>query len=168
MRVIRAVLFIGHQPAFFIILLYGWTLLSARPISIRSLSVLCSVACSPFYGRIARRTGGDKAIVPACALLRALAARVVFLCRSSDVPLAFALLARDGLEFACLCARENGVFGDIYCIASSAAGLLTHYFFLFPWGAMIAFLLITPGQWKRRNLIGALAIVGLILLPWYL
>ena len=46
-----------------------------------------------------------------CSRLRSsstLAARVVFLRRSSDVPLAFALLARDGLEFACLARERTG------------------------------------------------------------
>ena len=169
MRVIRAVLLSDTSPPLYYLLLYGWTLvLGTSDFAIRSLSVLCSVACLPFMAGISRRTGGDKAIVPACALLALSPLGLYFFVEARMYPLLLLCLLATAWSSLVLREGERSVWRYLLWIASSAAGLLTHYFFLFPWGAMIAFLLITPGQLKRRNLIGALAIVGLILLPWYL
>src|SRR5204862_3053930 len=100
---------IGHQPAFVLSLA---VCLDACPwhVRFRNQVSLCPLLCgvSSVYGRdraTHRRRQSN------CSRLRsssALAARVVFLRRSSDVPLAFALLARDGLEFACLARERTG------------------------------------------------------------
>jgi uncharacterized membrane protein len=168
-RVIRAVLLSDTSPPLYYLLLYGWTLvLGTSDFAIRSLSVLCSVACLPFMAGIARRTGGDKAIVPACALLALSPLGLYFFVEARMYPLLLLCLLATAWSSLVLREGERGVWRYLLWIASSAAGLLTHYFFLFQQGAMIAFLLITPGLLKRRNLVGAVAIVGLILLPWHL
>ena len=50
--------------------------------------------------------------------------------------------------------RQRG--GDIILCAAwvgaSAAGFLTHYFFLFPWVAIVIFLVVRPGQLARNAL----------------
>jgi len=52
-------------------------------------------------------------------------------------------------------------------IIVSVAGFLTHYFFLFAWIAMVAFLLIRPGQFQRRHLAVCILLTALAILPWY-
>ena len=55
----------------------------------------------------------------------------------------------------------------LWCLAS-AAGFLTHYFFLFPWLAIVAYLLIRPGKLGRLHLTACVFVVALLILPWYL
>jgi hypothetical protein len=59
----------------------------------------------------------------------------------------------------------NGLLG--LWVVASAAGFLTHYFFVFPWLATVAFLVIRPGKFERRRLFGCIALTGLVILPWY-
>ena len=169
MRVIRAVLLSDTSPPLYYLLLYAWTLvLGTSDFVIRSFSILCSLACIPFMADIARRTGGDKAVIPACAMLALSPLGLYFFIEARMYPLfLLCLLVTAWTSFVL---REEGgsLWQYLLWIASSTAGLLTHYFFLFPWLAMIAFLLLTPGQLKRQKLIGAVAVVGFIFLPWYL
>jgi hypothetical protein len=44
---------------------------------------------------------------------------------------------------------------------------LTHYFFVFPWLGLVAYLFIKPGQLSRKRLTVCLFLTGLIVLPWY-
>jgi hypothetical protein len=53
-------------------------------------------------------------------------------------------------------------------ILSAAAGLLTHYFFVFVLIACLLWLWIHPGKASRAYLAGAAALAALIVLPWYL
>ena len=52
-------------------------------------------------------------------------------------------------------------------VVVSAAGFLTHYFFLFPWVAIVIFLLVRPGTLARKDLIVCIFMVGLAIAPWY-
>ena len=65
---------------------------------------------------------------------------------------------------------EHGGSIAIYMlwIAASAAGFLTHYFFVFPWLAIVAYLLVRPGRLSRLHLAGCLVVVAMLILPWYL
>jgi hypothetical protein len=56
-----------------------------------------------------------------------------------------------------------------YCllwIAVSAAGFLSHYFFVFAWLASAVFLFLHPGKFQRRWLLSSTVGVGLLVLPW--
>jgi hypothetical protein len=44
---------------------------------------------------------------------------------------------------------------------------LTHYFFVFPWLAIVAYLLIRPGKLARTALVGCLLLLAILVLPWY-
>jgi hypothetical protein len=50
---------------------------------------------------------------------------------------------------------------------ASAAGLLTHYFFVFVWAACLGWLLLRPGRVARGQVAAAVAIVVLVVAPWY-
>jgi len=45
---------------------------------------------------------------------------------------------------------------------------LTHYFFVFPWLAILLYLLIRPGRLARRRLAACVILTSLLILPWYL
>ena len=114
MRVIRAVLLSDTSPPLYYLLLYGWTLvLGTSDFAIRSLSILCSLACFPFMAGIARRTGGDKAVVPACALLALSPLGLYFFIEARMYPLLLlCLLVTAWTSF--VLREEGGVFRDIY------------------------------------------------------
>jgi len=59
------------------------------------------------------------------------------------------------------------VFVVALWILVGAAGLLTHYFYVFVWIAMNGWLLLSPGGLPRRVLGAACAATGLLVLPWY-
>ena len=52
-------------------------------------------------------------------------------------------------------------------VGASAAGFLTHYFFLFPWVAIVIFLVVRPGQLARMRLTICIFAMGLSIAPWY-
>ena len=54
-----------------------------------------------------------------------------------------------------------------FWVIASAAGLLTHYFFAFPWMAIVFCLAISPGKLKRWHLATCAAAVAALILPSY-
>jgi hypothetical protein len=74
-----------------------------------------------------------------------------------------------GTVLASLVLQERGGGIGIYAlwIGASAAGFLTHYFFVFPWLAIAAYLLIRPGKLARTRLAACLFLTAMLILPWY-
>jgi hypothetical protein len=64
--------------------------------------------------------------------------------------------------------RGGGIAICSLWIAASAAGFLTHYYFVFPWLAIVAYLLIRPGKLARLHLVACLFVAAMLILPWYL
>ena len=167
-RVIRAVLLSDTSPPLYYLSLYGWTLVfGTSDVAIRYLSIFCSLACFPFVAGIARRTGGDKAVVPACVLFALSPLGLYFFVEARMYSLLLLCLLATAWSSLVLREEGGGLSRYLWWIGSSAAGMLTHYFFLFPWLAIIAFLFLSPGKFKRWKLIATVAIAGLILFPWY-
>ena len=100
---------------------------------------------------IARRTGGDKAVIPACAMLALSPLGLYFFIEARMYPLFLLCLLVTAWTSFVLRDEGGSLWQYLLWIASSTAGLLTHYFFLFPWLAMIAFLLLTPGQFETAK-----------------
>lgn len=167
-RVVRAVLLSDSSPPFYYLLLYLWTLAwGTGDFALRSLSVLFSLGCFPFVVNVARRTGGEKSVVPAC-LFFSLAPLLFYYStegRMYSLVLLLLLVAASGA----LGLQEEGpsISRSILWIGSSAAGLLTHYFFMFPWAGIVIFLFLIPGKLRRREILCHLLGVGLLILPWY-
>ena len=110
-----------------------------------------SLACLPFLAGMARRTGGRGSVLPACILF-ALSPLAVYYSTEGRMYslLWFCVLA---VAWSSLVLRQGGgITLYLLWIAISAAGFLTHYFFVFPWMAMAAFLLIRPGNFPRKCL----------------
>ncbi len=167
-RVIRAVRLSDTSPPFYYLLLYGWTIVfGTSDATIRSLSIFCSLACFPFVASIARRTGGEKAVVPACVLFAFSPLGLYFFTEARMYSLLLLWLLATALSSLVLREEGGSLSRCLWWIGSSAAGLLTHYFFVFPWLAMVGFLFVSPAKFKRGQLILVVAVVGLTLLPWY-
>ena len=104
---------------------------------------------------------------PACLLF--LFAPLVFYYSTEGRMYSLLLLTLLATTWAAFRLQEKGgsLSGSIMWIGSSAAGLLTHYFFFFPWAGMVIFLLLRPGKLSRRDILLFLLAVSLIVLPWY-
>ena len=166
-RVVRAVLLSDTSPPLYYLLLYGWTLLfGTSDVALRLFSTTWSLACLPLLVGVARRTGGRDSVLPACILF-ALSPLAVYYSTEGRMYslLWFCVLV---LAWSSLVLREGGGIAQrVLWIATSAAGFLTHYFFLFPWGAMAAFLLIQPRKLPRKHLALMVLLTVIAIIPWY-
>ena len=167
-RVVRAALLSDTNPPLYYLLLYGWTLVSGTSdVALRLFSTVWSLACLPLLAGIARRTGGSRAVLPGCVLFALSPLAVYYSAEGRMYSLLwFCVLAT---AWVSLVWRQRGgsiALGAAWVVAS-AAGFLTHYFFLFPWTAMVIFLVARPGTLARKHLIASIFVVGLAIAPWY-
>jgi hypothetical protein len=167
-RVVRAVLLSDTSPPLYYILLYVWTLVfGTSDIVLRLFSIAWSLACFPLIASIARRTGGEGAIIPACAFF-ALSPLALYFSGEGRMYSLF-LFCVVAIAWASLVLNQDG--GSVVRLAlwvlASLAGFLTHYFFIFPWMGIVAFLLLQPGKFGRWHLLVCVVLVGLAMLPWY-
>lgn len=167
-RVIRAVLLSDTSPPLYYLLLYSWTLIfGTSDVTLRLFSIACSLACMPLLASVARRTGGWGAVFPACVLFAFSPIGVYFSTEGRMYSLLwFCVLATAWASLA-LRQRGGGIALHALWIVASVAGFLTHYFFVFPWMAMVAFLVLRPGKFQRQRLLICIFLVGLAILPWY-
>ncbi len=167
-RVVRAVFLSDTSPPLYYLLLYSWTLLfGTSDIALRLFSAVCSLACFPFFVGIARRTGGPAAVLPACVLFAFSPLAIYYSTEGRMYSLLWLCVL--AVAWASLVLHQGGGSFPVVAlwVVASAAGFLTHYFFLFPWLAVVAFLLIRPGKFDRRRLLVCIFITGLAILPWY-
>ncbi len=168
-RVVRAVLLSDTSPPLYYLLLYGWTIVfGTSDIALRLFSAIIALACFPLLAAIARRTGGKGAVLPACVLF-ALSPLAIYY--SMEVRM-YSLLWLCVLTttWASLMLTQRGGKVGLYAlwILASAAGFLTHYFFIFPWLAIVALLVIRPAKLTRQGLFCCVLLTAIILLPWYI
>ena len=167
-HVIRAVSLSGGAPPLYYLLLYAWTMgLGTSDMALRLFSIMCFLACLPFMASIARRIGGSRAVFPSCALF-ALSPLTIYYATEGRM---YSLLSLWVLAvmWASLRLRQDGSSLSISAVwvLSSAAGFLTQYFFVFPWLAIVAYLLITQGKFTRLNLAVCCFLTLALILPWY-
>ena len=152
-RVVRAVFLSDTNPPLYYLLLYGWTLVTGTSdVALRLFSTAWSLACLPLLAGVARRTGGSRAVLPSCILFALSPLAVYYSAEGRMYSLLwFWVLAT---AWVSLVWRQRG--GNIALCAAwvgaSAAGFLTHYFFLFPWVAIVIFLVARPGKLARIRL----------------
>ncbi len=168
-RVVRAVFLSDTSPPFYYLLLYAWTrLLGTSDVILRLFSILCSLACLPLLAAVARRIGGQSAVVPACLLFALSPLGVYFSTEGRMYSLLWLCVLGTAWVSLLLQQERSGWLLYASWVGTSALGFLTHYFFLWPWLAMVAFLLLSPGNFPRRRLLACILVCGLAILPWYL
>ena len=166
-RIIRAVLLSDTSPPLYYLLLQGWTLIfGTSDLALRLFSVSFSVASLPLVATLACRIAGRRAAIASCVLF-AFSPLVVYYSTEGRMysPLIFLTLAT-ALVSLLLQERGSRVGYCLLWVALSAAGFLTHYFFVFPWLANAAFLFLLPGKFQRRWLLLCGLATGLIIFPW--
>jgi uncharacterized membrane protein len=166
-RVIRAVLLSDTSPPLYYLLLEGWTLVfGTTDLALRLFSVSFSIASLPLVAAVARRIAGPRAALASCVLF-ALSPLVIYYSTEGRMYSLFVFFTL-GTALVSLLLQERGprVGICLLWVVLSAAGFLTHYFFVFPWLANVAFLFLQPGKFQRRWLLLCGVATGLIILPW--
>jgi uncharacterized membrane protein len=167
-RVIRAVLLSDTSPPLYYLLLYSWTLIfGTSDIVLRLFSIGWSLASLPLLASVARRIGGSSAVFTSCVLFAFSPLTICYATEGRMYSLLLFLVVATVWVSLVLQERGGGVGLYALWITSSAAGFLTHYFFLFPWLALVAFLIAQPGRFDRRWLIACIFLTGVAILPWY-
>ena len=167
-RVIRAVLLSDTNPPLYYFLLYGWTLLfGTSDLTLRLFSIACSLACVPLLVAIARRIGGNGAVFASCVLFAFSPLTIYYSTEGRMYSLLWLCVL--ATTWASLVLQQRGGSIGFYAlwILASGAGFLTHYFFVFPWLAIVAYLLIRPGKLARTALVGCLMLLAILVIPWY-
>lgn len=167
-RVVRAVLLSDTSPPLYYVLLWAWSLLlGTSDLALRLFSVTWALACYPLLWALARRFGGRKACLPACLLFTLAPVSVFYATEGRMYSLLwFWTLALMELTLR-LHARGLGTGRLLLWSAVSALGLLTHYFFIFPWTAAAAWLLLHPRRLPRLGILAACLVTALLVLPWF-
>jgi len=167
-RVIRAVFLSDTNPPLYYLLLYGWTLVfGTSDVTVRLFSVACSLACFPLLVGVARRTGGRGAVIPAAFLFAASPLGIYYSTEARMYSLLWLCVLATTWASLVLYQGRGGIATYMFWVTASAAGLLTHYFFAFPWLAVVVCLAINPGKLKRWHLVACTLAVAALILPSY-
>lgn len=167
-RVARAVFLSDTSPPLYYLLLNLWSrFIGTSDGALRSFSVGWFLACIPFVLWIARRTAGPRAELPAGLLFITAPGAVYYSTEGRMYSLLWFCVLAAGFFSLVVRDRRRNLAVDLFWILASSAGLLVHYFFLFPWCAMVGFLVLRPGNDTRLRWIGRLTLVALLVAPWY-
>jgi hypothetical protein len=170
-RVVRATFLSDTSPPLYYLLLSGWTrVLGVSDADVRSLSVLCTLLCFPVVLWLGCRSE-TTAVGVIGLLLFAASPTLVYYGGEARMYAQLWLCVVASAAFTLLLERtQSGRKLWLYSLgwcAAGAAGFWTHYFFLFPWAAMVAYLAL---RLPRRTWLAQGArcagVVGLVL-PWY-
>jgi 4-amino-4-deoxy-L-arabinose transferase-like glycosyltransferase len=168
-RVVRAVFLSDTNPPLYYLLLYGWTLMvGTSDMGLRSFSIACSLACLPLLAGVARRTGGKAAIFASCVLFACSPLSIYYSTEGRMYSLLWLCVLATTWTSLVLYQRGGSIGLYALWIVASTAGFLTHYFFLFPWLAIVAYLLMRRGELARRHLATCVLLTAILILPWYL
>jgi uncharacterized membrane protein len=168
-RVVRAAFLSDTNPPLYYLLLWGWTrAVGTSDAALRLFSAAWAVACFPVLWSLARRVGGPAASFPTC-LLFTFSPLCVFYSIEGRMYSLLLFWTVCSMSLTLTLWREGlrpGPF--LLWVAVGAVGLLTHYFFAFVWAAACAFLLLRVRAFPRPALCAGAALVGLLVLPWYI
>lgn len=166
-QVLRAVKLSDTSPPLYYLVLSVWTrVFGTSDLGLRSLSIVMSLACVPLLWSIGYRLAGEIAAWLAVVLFAIAPASLYYSSEGRMYSMLwFCVLAVMWATLELHRAR-SGKAAAIWVVAS-AAGLFTHYYFVFPWCASLAFLLITPGEDRRWQLVLRTVVVLLVAATWY-
>jgi mannosyltransferase len=163
---LHAVVHTENTPPLWYVLEWGVTrVLGTGAVALRLLSALAGVAAVPVAWAIGTELAGRRAAV-ACAAFTAVGPLFVWYSQEARAYALFVLLAALAMLFFLRALREPTPARMTAFAVSASLALLTHYFALFLLVPMVLILVWEPDR-RRSALpaIGAIAIVGLALLP---
>jgi uncharacterized membrane protein len=136
-------------------------------IVLRLFSTACSLACLPLLVGVARRTVGKEAVFASCVLFAFSPLAIYYSTEGRMYSLLWLCVLTTTWASLVLQQRGGGIGIYALWIASSATGFLIHYFFVFPWLGIVAYLMIRPEKFTRLHLAACLFLTAMLILPWY-
>lgn len=169
-RVVRAVFLSDTSPPGYYVLLYFWTLVvGTGDLSLRGFSLFWGLATLPIVWPLARQLGGRRTALAAGAIYTLSPLCVYYSVEGRMYSMLWFWTAALMWVSLRLHRDERGrAAASGAWIAASAAGFLTHYFFVFVWLAITLWLMIHPGRARRSLTLAAAGLAGLLIAPWYL
>jgi len=168
-RVVRAVLLSDTNPPLYYLLLYGWTFVfGTSDLALRLFSIACALACFPFLIGIARRTGGRAAVFGACVLFAVSPLSIYYSLEGRMYSLLWLCVLATSWVALVMQQRGTSIGLSALWILASTAGFFTHYFFLFPWLAIVGYLALRPGRFSRIYLAICMFVTAALAFPWYI
>lgn len=168
-RVVRAVLLSDTSPPLYYLLLYGWTLLfGTSDLALRLFSIASSLACLPLIFGIARRIGGSATVIASCVLFALSPLAIYYSTEGRMYSLLWLWVLTTTWASLVLQRRGGGIAVYACWVVASAAGFLTHYFFVFPWLATVAYVLMKKGKLRRLHLVICALLTLVLIFPWYI
>jgi uncharacterized membrane protein len=167
-RVLRAVALSDTSPPLYYLLLHAWTRTAGTSdASLRCFSVAWALACFPILWSLARQVGGKAAVLPTVLLFTFSPLCVYY--------------STEGRMYSLLCfwtvstmwltlrlqRRGFRLWLFVLWATVGAAGLLTHYFYLFVGAAACGWLFLHPGKLPRKYVGVGAVLVALWVAPWY-
>lgn len=167
-RVVRAVRLSDTSPPLYYLLLHYWTrLIGTGDSSVRLFSVLSALGAFPSLIYLARRAGGQPAIVPVSILFAASPAAVAYSTEARMYSLVWLLASTLGALTLMVARRRSPGITLALWVVTGALGLLTHYFFAFVWAACVAWLALHRARWRAPAFWAAVLATAAIVAPWY-
>ena len=167
-RVIRAVALSDTNPPVYYLLLYAWTrLFGTSDPALHLFSVACALLAIPIIWHLGRDLGSDRIGWTAVLLFALSPVSLFYSVEGRMYSLLWVFVT--ALAWTTLTLIRRGFRPMAICawISLSACGLLTHYFFLFAWCGMLAWLGWTAAG-RRRWAAGGMAFLAtLAVAPWY-
>ncbi len=168
-RVLRAVLLSDTNPPLYYLLLNVWTRIwGASDGALRSLSLVASLAAMPLIARIARRLGGRRAVSLSLVLYALAPAAVYYSTEGRMYSLVWLIAAAQALLSLRLRRHRGSQWLEwITWGALAGAGLLTHYFYVFPLSAFVLWLAVQHRRVPPARLALALGFCLVLVSAWY-
>ena len=166
-RVIRAVLLSDTSPPLYYLMLAGWTRIAGTSdFALHVCSVLWALATMPLLWLLGRRLGGPREALAACILFAVAPASLYYSVEARMYSMLWFFSALTA--WLTLRLHDRGGPGTLALwTLAAAAGLLTHYFYVFVWAACMVWLILRPGRCPRRALAAAVIVVLVLVAPWY-
>ena len=168
-RVVRAVFQSDTSPPLYYLLLYGWTRsFGTSDWAVRMFSVVAALACFPLIWSIGRQLAGIRGALAACALYT-LSPTAVYYATEGRMYSLLWLFTLCSMAMTLRMWRHGSDFTTLTLwVLSAAAGLMTHYFFIFVFAALCAGLMLMPRRASRMSRFWAAPpSVGLLIAPWF-
>jgi hypothetical protein len=167
-RVLRAVTMSDTSPPLYYLLLRAWTrVVGVSDLALRLFSILFSVACVGLVAALGREIANARAGWMAAGLFVIAPMSLYYSTEGRMYSLLWCCVLVTALATVKLYRGVANWRWQMLWVGAAAAGMLVHYYFVFPLVAIGGFLVIWRGADCRGRWLARVTAVALLILPWY-